>query len=151
MVGRDGVPGVRSASPDCLRPRFFRPDLQSAAVVRIPAEVCHLGRAAPPRDRLRRTRERRLPVRVDPSALHAHVAALPLLFMGDVHLDTAVIDRTPPLEWHSGPTAFTHATKFLFIDNDANRLLNASRFMIVLCGIGLGILVFAWTYEWLGL
>jgi len=78
-------------------------------------------------------------------------AALPLLFMGDVRLDTAVIDRTPPREWHSGGTAFTHATKFLYIDNHASRLLNAARFMIVLCGIGLGILVFAWTYEWLGL
>lgn len=78
-------------------------------------------------------------------------AALPLLFMGDVRLDTSVIDRTPPRQWVSGDTAFTHATKFLYIDNDANRLLNAARFMIVLCGIGLGILVFAWAYEWLGL
>ena len=78
-------------------------------------------------------------------------AALPLLFMGDVRLDASVIDRTPPREWVSGGTAFTHATKFLYIDNDADRLLNAARFMIVLCGIGLGILVFAWAYEWLGL
>jgi hypothetical protein len=78
-------------------------------------------------------------------------AALPLLFMRDVHLDTTVIDRTSPREWHSGDTAFTQATKFLYIDNDANRLLNAARFMIVLCGIALGLLVFAWTYEWLGL
>ena len=78
-------------------------------------------------------------------------AALPLLFMDDVRLDTSVIDRTPPREWVSGGTAFTHATKFLYIDNDADRLLNAARFMIVLCGIGLGILVFAWAYEWLGL
>jgi len=78
-------------------------------------------------------------------------AALPLLFMRDVRLDTTVIDRTPPREWVSGDTAFTHATKFLFSDNDGDRLLNAARFMIVLCGIGLGILVFAWTYEWLGL
>ena len=78
-------------------------------------------------------------------------AALPLLFMSDVHLDTAVIDRTPPAEWHSGGTALSYGTKFLYIDNDADRLLNAARFMIVLCGIGLGILVFSWTYEWLGL
>jgi len=78
-------------------------------------------------------------------------AALPLLFIADVRLDTTVIDRTPPREWVSGDTAFTHATKFLYIDNDADRLLNAARFMIVLCGIGLGVLVFAWTYEWLGL
>jgi hypothetical protein len=78
-------------------------------------------------------------------------AALPLLFMRDVTLDTTAIDRATPREWHSGDTAFTQATKFLYIDNDADRLLNAARFMIVLCGIGLGVLVFAWTYEWLGL
>jgi hypothetical protein len=78
-------------------------------------------------------------------------AALPLLFMDDVRLDTTVIDRTPPRAWHSGGTAFTHATKFLYIDNDANRLLTAARFMIVLCGIGLGVLIFAWAYEWFGL
>jgi hypothetical protein len=78
-------------------------------------------------------------------------AALPLLFMDDVRLDTDVIDRTPPARWHSGSTALSYGTKFLYIDNDATRLLDAARFMIVLCGIGLGILVFAWTYEWLGL
>jgi hypothetical protein len=77
-------------------------------------------------------------------------AALPLLFMDDVRLDTAVIDRTLPAEWHSGDTALSYGTKFLYGDNDADRLLNAARFMIVLCGIGLGVLVFSWTYEWLG-
>jgi hypothetical protein len=71
--------------------------------------------------------------------------------MRDVDLDTTVIDRTPPREWVSGDTAFTYATKFLYSDNDGDRLLNAARFMIVLCGVGLGILIFAWTYEWLGL
>jgi cytochrome c-type biogenesis protein CcmH/NrfG len=78
-------------------------------------------------------------------------AALPLLFMRDVHLDTRVIDRTEPAAWHSGSTAFDFSTRFLFVDNDADRLLNAARFMIVICGILLGVLVFAWTYEWLGL
>jgi hypothetical protein len=77
-------------------------------------------------------------------------AALPLLFMDGVRLDAAVIDRTPPAEWHSGGTALSYGTKFLYIDNDGDRLLNAARFMIVLCGIGLGVLVFSWTYEWLG-
>ena len=78
-------------------------------------------------------------------------AALPLLFMRDIHLDTTVIDHTPPREWVSGGTALSYGTKFLYVDNDATRLLNAARFMIVLCGIGLGVLVFAWIYEWLGL
>jgi 4-amino-4-deoxy-L-arabinose transferase-like glycosyltransferase len=78
-------------------------------------------------------------------------AALPLLFMPHVHLDTSVIDRTPPRVWHSGDTAYTFSTKFLYVDNDGERLLNAARFMIVLCGLGLGLLVFCWTYEWVGL
>jgi hypothetical protein len=77
-------------------------------------------------------------------------AALPLLFMRDVHLDTSVIDRTGLATWHSGSTGFDFSTKFLFVDNDADRLLNAARFMIVICGILLGILVFFWAYEWLG-
>jgi cytochrome c-type biogenesis protein CcmH/NrfG len=75
-------------------------------------------------------------------------AALPLLFMADVHLDTSVIDRTVPAVWIS--KAFDFSTKFLYVDNDADRLLNAARFMIVICGILLGVLVFSWTYEWLG-
>jgi tetratricopeptide (TPR) repeat protein len=78
-------------------------------------------------------------------------AALPLLFMRDVRLDTSVLDRTPPQAWHSGDTAYTFSTKFLYVDNDADRLLNAARFMTVLCGLGLGVLVFCWTYEWVGL
>jgi 4-amino-4-deoxy-L-arabinose transferase-like glycosyltransferase len=77
-------------------------------------------------------------------------AALPLLFMDDVRLDTAAIDRTAPAEWHSGSTALAYGTKFLYVDNDGDRLLDAARFMIVLCGVGLGALVFFWVYEWLG-
>jgi hypothetical protein len=77
-------------------------------------------------------------------------AALPLLFMRDVHLDTSVIDRTAPATWNSGSTAFDFSTKFLYVDNDADRLLNAARFMIVIWGIVLGVLLFCWTYEWLG-
>src|SRR5688572_3665583 len=78
-------------------------------------------------------------------------AALPLLFMRDVHLDTSAIDRTAPAAWNSGSTAFDFSTKFLYVDNDADRLLNAARFMMVICGIVLGVLVFCWTNEWLGL
>jgi 4-amino-4-deoxy-L-arabinose transferase-like glycosyltransferase len=77
-------------------------------------------------------------------------AALPLLFMRDIRLDTSVIDRTEPSAWLSGSTAFDFSTKFLYVDNDADRLLSAARFMIVICGILLGVLVFSWTYEWLG-
>lgn len=77
-------------------------------------------------------------------------AALPLLFMRDVQLDTSVIDRTAPAAWQSGSTAFDFSTKFLYVDNDADRLLNAARFMIVIWGVVLGGLVFSWAYEWLG-
>jgi tetratricopeptide (TPR) repeat protein len=77
-------------------------------------------------------------------------AALPLLFMRDIHLDTSVIDRTEPAAWQSGSTAFDFSTRFLYLDNDADRLLYAARFMVVICGILLGVLVFSWTYEWLG-
>ena len=75
-------------------------------------------------------------------------AALPLLFMRDIHLDTSVIDRTEPGAWVS--SAFDFSSKFLYVDNDADRLLNAARFMIVICGMLLGALVFFWAYEWLG-
>jgi len=77
-------------------------------------------------------------------------AALPLLFMRDVRVDTSIIDRTDPVEWMSGSTSFNFSTKFLYFDNDADRLLNAARFMIVLWGVVLGILVWCWAYEWLG-
>lgn len=77
-------------------------------------------------------------------------AALPLLAMPDVKLDTGVIDRTPPREWVSGSTAYDFSTRFLYVDNDADRMLNAARFMIVIWGMVLGILVFSWTNEWLG-
>jgi tetratricopeptide (TPR) repeat protein len=77
-------------------------------------------------------------------------AALPLLFMRDVQVDTGIIDRTDPVEWISGSRAFAFSTTFLYTDNDADRLLNAARFMIVIWGIVLGVLVWSWTYEWLG-
>lgn len=71
--------------------------------------------------------------------------------MDDVYLDTTTIDRTAPAEWHSGGVALAYGTKFQYIDNEGDRLLDAARFMIVLCGIGLGALLFSWTYQWLGL
>lgn len=77
-------------------------------------------------------------------------AALPLLFMDGVRLDTSAIDRMSPSDWHSGSPAYEFATKFLYADNDADRLLDAARFMIVIWAIVLGFLVFSWAYEWLG-
>jgi 4-amino-4-deoxy-L-arabinose transferase-like glycosyltransferase len=76
-------------------------------------------------------------------------AALPLRFMRGIQVDTTPIDRATPVAWYSTyPNAF--ATRFLYLDNDADRLLNAARFMVVLCGLALGEQVFCWAYEWLG-
>jgi hypothetical protein len=70
-------------------------------------------------------------------------AALPLLFADDVRLQT-----TRP-SWTAGD-AYAFGHEFLYLDNDADRLLGRARFMIVLLGIGLGVLLFAWARELFG-
>lgn len=73
-------------------------------------------------------------------------AALPV---GRVNVDPSVIDRIDPKEW-AGSGQFFFAHKFLYLDNDADRLLYRARFMNVLLGVLLGVLVFCWVREWLG-
>jgi 4-amino-4-deoxy-L-arabinose transferase-like glycosyltransferase len=69
--------------------------------------------------------------------------ALPLLFTDGVKLDTS--SRL----WRDGPQlAFSH--RFLYVDNDADRLLYRARFMNVLLGVVLGIVLFAWARELFG-
>lgn len=75
-------------------------------------------------------------------------AALPLLAMNPAGGESAAIDETPPLEWFNEGYRFAH--QFLYRDNDADRLLYQARFMVVLLGVVLGILIFSWLYEWLG-
>jgi hypothetical protein len=75
-------------------------------------------------------------------------AALPLLVLPRPALDTAVIDRVAAPQWSS--QAYEFARRFVYVDNDADRLLSAGRFMVVLLGVALGILLFCWTHEWLG-
>jgi tetratricopeptide (TPR) repeat protein len=75
-------------------------------------------------------------------------AALPLLALRGVGADTTEIDRTPISEWLTGAYAFAH--QFLYRDHDADQLLYAARFMVVLWGVVLGILIFCWAHEWLG-
>ena len=75
--------------------------------------------------------------------------AVPLLLIPGVGPDLAPIDRTPPLTWLQQSYGFSH--RFLYLENDADRLLYAARFMVVIWGVVLGILVFAWAREWLGL
>jgi hypothetical protein len=87
---------------------------------------------------------------VDPShpPLARMWAALPLLGMPDVDMDSAALDRTSSPQWL--PESYEFARQFVYVRNDANRLLFSARTMIVLLGVVLGVLIFAWIYEWLG-
>jgi 4-amino-4-deoxy-L-arabinose transferase-like glycosyltransferase len=77
-------------------------------------------------------------------------ASLPLLVAEPHDLDVRAIDRGATLNsWLADAYQFAH--EFLYLHNDADRLLYPSRFMVVLLGVLLGVLVFMWTYEWLGL
>lgn len=75
-------------------------------------------------------------------------AALPLLFTGRPPIETGIIDRAAVSAWL--PQAYGFAHRFLYVENDADRLLYRARFMIVLLGVVLGILLFCWVHEWLG-
>jgi hypothetical protein len=70
-------------------------------------------------------------------------AALPLVLAGDVRLQQA------RASWQAGD-AYEFGHEFLYLDNDADRLLNRARLMIVLLGIGLGAVLFAWARELFG-
>lgn len=89
--------------------------------------------------------------RVDPShpPLLRMWAALPLLAMGPIAVDPRSIDAANPVLWLQDAYAFAH--RFMYVDNDADRMLRAARAMVVLLGVILGAMVFAWAYEWLGL
>lgn len=70
-------------------------------------------------------------------------AALPLLAMRDVRLDTNTVFWTSDDQW-----SFGH--EFLYRQNDADRLLYSARFMIALLGVLLGALLFCWARELYG-
>ena len=74
-------------------------------------------------------------------------AALPLLGLKPT-FSTTVIDRTPPSQWARAP--FEFGGRFLYQDNDADRLLTRARLMMVVLGVVLGVLLFVWAREWLG-
>ncbi len=76
-------------------------------------------------------------------------AALPLL-LTDLRWDRRLIDDASPFGW-AIDGVFKAAHQFLYVDNDADRLLYRSRFMIVLLGLMLGVLLYAWAqalYGW---
>ena len=76
-------------------------------------------------------------------------AALPLFATGGVVSDTSALDRTEPNVWGL-TTLFGYSHRFLYTDNDADRLLYAGRFMIVMLGVLTGVLIFFFVREWVG-
>jgi hypothetical protein len=76
-------------------------------------------------------------------------AALPLLTMDGIKFDLSRIDSVPPVAWVTGEQ-FLFCHDMLYIANDADRLLYAARFMIVLLGVFLGVLLFSWVRELFG-
>jgi hypothetical protein len=75
-------------------------------------------------------------------------AALPLLFMDRPAVDLSAIDDAAPAAWLQQSYGFSH--RFLYVDNDADRMLYAGRFMVVTLGILLGAVLFMWARAWLG-
>jgi hypothetical protein len=70
-------------------------------------------------------------------------AALPLLAMPEVRIDTNVASWSTADQWE-----FSH--HFLYEANDADRLLYRARLMTVVLGLLLGIMVFSWARELFG-
>jgi len=77
-------------------------------------------------------------------------AALPLLGMRQIRIDRGGIESSDPAAW-VGRGQFDFAHRFLYVLNDADALLYRARFMIVVLGLVLGGLLFAWVREWFGL
>jgi 4-amino-4-deoxy-L-arabinose transferase-like glycosyltransferase len=91
--------------------------------------------------------------RLDPShpPLVRMWAALPLLAFTPPSPPSAAIDRASARTWLASSGPGDVAREFLYSRPDADWWLNASRMMIVLLGVALGVLVFAWAYAWRGL
>jgi hypothetical protein len=89
--------------------------------------------------------------RVDPThpPLIRMWAALPLVFTDRTALDLSAIDSAAPAAWLQQSYGFSH--RFLYVDNDADRLLYGARFMVVALGVLLGTVLFLWARAWLGL
>lgn len=68
------------------------------------------------------------------------LAALPLRFLGDVHFDT----RWP--QWQTSDQ-FGLGRRFLYVDNDARRLLLWGRLPMVLLACVLGLFIYLWTCQ----
>jgi hypothetical protein len=76
-------------------------------------------------------------------------AALPLLAQRQITFQAGAIESTRPTAWASHEL-FLFAHRFMYVDNDADRMLYAARAMTVLLGLLLGVLIFCWAMEWFG-
>ena len=77
-------------------------------------------------------------------------AALPILALRPaVDIDTRAIDAAPPARWLGEAYGFAH--RFMYVENDADRMLARGRMMIVLLGAALAVVLFFWARAWLGL
>jgi len=76
-------------------------------------------------------------------------AALPLLCRSDVRVNTQEIDQSRPKDWVNGKF-MEFSYRFMFLENDAERLLTPPRVMVLLLGISLGVILFFWILQWLG-
>jgi tetratricopeptide (TPR) repeat protein len=75
-------------------------------------------------------------------------AAAPLLLTGARPLDAARVDASAPGDWLLSSVG--EARRFLYGQHDADSVLRAARLAVAFWGLVLGLLVFAWTREWLG-
>ena len=76
-------------------------------------------------------------------------AALPLLMLPGVTADEKAVNASDPAEW-AFDGLFLYAHQFMYVDNDADRMLYPARMMVVLLGLVLGGLLYAWAHEWFG-
>ena len=85
--------------------------------------------------------------RIDPShpPLARVWAAIPLAF-SERSLDTRIVDQTSPDAWLTRGYSFARD----FVSTDIDRALLPARAMTVAWGAILGLLVFAWAYQWRG-
>lgn len=75
-------------------------------------------------------------------------AALPLLWTDEPAISLEQIDAMRGRDWLFRTT--TASRDFMYVDNDGDRLLYAARFMIVLLGVALGVLLHRWARDTLG-
>src|SRR5262245_6939364 len=76
-------------------------------------------------------------------------SALPPLTLSEVKADPRAVDSVTPTEWAFGGL-FDYAHRFMYVDNDADRLLYRGRLMVVLLGVVLGAVLYWWAFEWFG-